>query len=230
MDRVHVGELVLPLTLSQLTEEVFVQVCEERWSETQTLEFKAVLPKGDEDARQEFRKDVCALANADGGDLVSGIGNVNGCANAVLAINGAGVDATKRRLQQILESKVEPRIQSIQFHACPIAAGGFVLVLRIPSSDEGPHRFGPVTEHRFPIRNDSSTTDMTYEQLRNTFGRESTLLEKAAQGESHRFWSNPKKAGGRGRDGDAYRSHVWIGWTRQRGRCRHRGKPRCVST
>jgi Putative DNA-binding domain len=181
VDHAHLGEFVLPSTLPQLNEEFFVQVCKERWSETHTLEFKAVLPKGDEDARQEFRKDVCAMANADGGDLVFGISDVNGCANAVLAINDAGVDATKRRLQQILESKVEPRIHGIQFHACPIAEGGFVLVLRIPSSYEGPHRFGPVTEHRFPIRNDTSTTDMTYEQLRNTFGRESTLLEKAAQ-------------------------------------------------
>jgi Putative DNA-binding domain len=143
--------------------------------------FKAVLPTSDEVALREFRKDVCAMANADGGDLVFGISEARGYANAVLAISDTTTDATKRRLQQILESKVEPRIHGIQFHACPIAAGGFVLVLRIPSSYDGPHRFGPVTEHRFPIRNDSLTTDMTYEQLRNAFGRESTLLEKAAQ-------------------------------------------------
>ena len=172
---------MLPLTLPQLTEALFAQVCEEQWPETQTLEFKAILALNDEDARQEFRKDVCALANADGGDLVFGISEKVGRANAILAINGVNADATKRRLQQILESKVEPRIHGIQFHACPIATGGFVLVLRIPSSYEGPHRFGSVAEHRFPIRNDTSTTDMTYDQLRNTFGRESTLLEKAAQ-------------------------------------------------
>lgn len=172
---------MLPSTLPQLTEEFFTQLCEERWAETQTLEFKAVLPKSDEDARQEFRKDVCAMANADGGDLVFGISEVSGCAKALLPLTEANADAIKRRLQQILESKVEPLIHGIQFHACPIASGGFVLVLRIPSSYEGPHRFGPVTEHRFPIRNDSLTTDMTYEQLRNTFGRERTLLEKAAQ-------------------------------------------------
>ena len=172
---------MLRLTLPQLTEAFLVQVCEEQWPETQTLEFKAILPLIDEDARQEFRKDVCALANADGGDLVFGISEKVGRANAILAINGVNADATKRRLQQILESKLEPRIHGIQFHACPIATGGFVLVLRIPSSYEGPHRFGPIAEHRFPIRNDTSTTDMTYDQLRNTFGRESTLLEKAAQ-------------------------------------------------
>ena len=172
---------MLPLTLPQLTEAFLAQVCEEQWPETQTLEFKAILPHNDEDARQEFRKDVCALANADGGDLVFGISEKVGRANAILAINCVNADATNRRLQQILESKVEPRIHGIQFHACPIATGGFVLVLRIPSSYEGPHRFGPIAQHRFPIRNDTSTTDMTYDQLRNTFGRESTLLEKAAQ-------------------------------------------------
>lgn len=118
---------------------------------------------------------MCALANADGRDLVFGISDESGCANAVLAVTGSTADATKRRLQQILESKVERRIHGIQFHACPIALGGFVLVLRIPGSYERPHRFGLVTKHRFPIRNDTSTTDTTYEQLRNTFGRESTL-------------------------------------------------------
>lgn len=172
---------MLPLTLPQVTEVFLAQICEEQWAETQTLEFKALLQLSDEDARQEFRKDVCALANAEGGDLIFGISEKSGRANAILPINGVEADATKRRIQQILESKVEPRIHGIQFHACPIAAGGFVLVLRIPSSYEGPHRFGPVTEHRFPIRNDSSTSDMSYDQLRSAFGRESTLLERAAQ-------------------------------------------------
>jgi len=177
---------MLPVALSQVTEAFLAQVCDEQWPETQTLEFKALLPANDESSRQEFRKDVCALANADGGDLIFGISEKSGRASAILAISGVEADATKRRLQQILESKVEPRIHGIQFQACPIAAGGFVLVLRIPNSYEGPHRFGPATEHRFPIRNDSSTTDMTYDQLRNAFGRESTLLERAAQFRSRR--------------------------------------------
>lgn len=143
---------MLPLPLTQLKEAFFAQICSEQWPETQTLEFKALLPLNDEDARQEFRKDVCALANAEGGDLVFGISEKIGRANAVLAIAGVDIDATKRRLRQILESKVEPRIHGIQFHAAPISSGGFVLVLRIPSSYEGPHRFGATTEHRFARR------------------------------------------------------------------------------
>lgn len=172
---------MLPFPLHQITEGFLSQICTEQWSETQTLEFKSILPLNEEENRQEFRKDVCALANAEGGDLVFGISDKGGRAQAIHAITGCDVDPTKRRLRQILESKVEPRIHGIQIHACPIDAGGFVLVLRIPSSFESPHRCGPITEHRFVIRNDTATTDMTYDHLRNAFGRGTTLLEKAAE-------------------------------------------------
>lgn len=169
---------MLPFSLPQLTETNFLQICSEQWSESQTLEFKALLPNNDEAARHEFRKDVCALANAEGGDLIYGISEKGGLANAILPIPGNDFDGIKRRLRQILESKVEPRIHGIQFHHCSLAAGGFILILRIPSSYDGPHRFGPITEHRFAIRNDTSTSDMTYDQLRNAFGRGATLLEQ----------------------------------------------------
>ncbi len=172
---------MLPFPLHQITESFLSQICTDQWPETQTLEFKSILPLNAEENREEFRKDVCALANADGGDLVFGISEIGGRANAIHAITGSEVDATKRRLRQILESKVEPRIHGIQIHTCPVSSGGFVLVLRVPSSFVGPHRFGPITEHRFAIRNDTATTDMTYDQLRSAFGQGATLLEKAAQ-------------------------------------------------
>lgn len=172
---------MLPFPLHQITENYLLQVCADQWPETQTLEFKSILPLNAEESLKEFRKDVCALANADGGDLVFGISEKGGRASAIHAITGSEVDATKRRLRQILESKVEPRIHGIQIHTCPVNSGGFVLVLRVPSSFLGPHRFGPATEHRFAIRNDTATTDMTYDQLRSAFGQGATLLEKAAQ-------------------------------------------------
>lgn len=178
---------MLPFTLSQLTEANFLQVCREQWSETQTLEFKAVLPNNDDAARDEFRKDVCALANAEGGDLIYGISEKGGRADAIVPIRGETPDGVKRRLRQILESRVEPRIHGIQFHHCQLAEGGFVLILRIPSSYDGPHRYGPITEHRFVIRSDTSTSDMTYDQLRTAFGRGATLLEKAAQFRANRM-------------------------------------------
>jgi Putative DNA-binding domain len=181
------GDQVLPFPLHQLTEGNFQQICAEQWPETQTLDFKSILPLNEEDARQEFRKDVCALANAEGGDLVYGISERNSRANAILPVPGNDFDGVKRRLRQILESRIEPRIHGIQFSHCALTDGGFVLVLRVPASYDGPHRFG-TTEHRFTIRNDTSTSDMTYDQLRNAFGRGATLLKKAAQFRSARVY------------------------------------------
>ena len=172
---------MLPFPLPEITEVVLKQICLEQWPETQTLEFKAKLPLNDETAKHEFRKDVCALANAEGGDLVYGIGENSGCANAIDPIVDSDFDAVQRRLKQILESMVEPRIHNIRFHRCTLAAGGFVVILRIPSSYDGPHRFGLAPAHRFAIRIDTSTSDMTYDQLRNAFGRSETLHQKAAQ-------------------------------------------------
>src|SRR6266403_6171171 len=101
--------------LDQIDEILLNQVCSEKWDESSTLEFKAILPKPappDDKPKQEFLKDVAALANAGGGDIVYGISEVNGKANALLRIQEAAnpVDATRRRLGQWLESGIEPRI------------------------------------------------------------------------------------------------------------------------
>lgn len=171
---------MLPIQLDELTEGFFAQICTDQWPETQTLEFKAVLPGTEDPARQEFRKDVCALANADGGDILYGISERNAKANAILAIQGVEIDATKRRLRQILDAQVEPKIYGIQMHGCTIAQGGFVLCIRVPKSFDGPHRIGTANAHQFPIRNETTTAEMTYDQLREAFGRGALLLEKAS--------------------------------------------------
>ena len=168
---------MLPLPLTEITEAFLQQLCAEQWPESQTLEFKATLPGNDEAGRDEFRKDVSAMANAEGGDLVYGISTKDDKAQAVLG-HTESADAAKRRFQQILESRVEPRINGIQYFNCPLLDGKQVLVLRIPSSFHGPHRVGTSTAHRFVFRDNSKTTDMSYDHLRGAFGQAAALSEK----------------------------------------------------
>ena len=172
---------MLHASLAQINEALLVQVCKEKWPETTTLDFKAILPKGTEHDRDEFRKDVCAMANTDGGDIVFGIGEKAGKANAVVPVCDQAFDAAKRSLLQVLESHVEPRIEGLRFHEVAIPTGGYVLVLRVPASYVGPHRCGAPCAERFVVRSDSKTVDLTYHQLRDAFGRGSTLLEAAGQ-------------------------------------------------
>ncbi len=68
---------MLSTRLGDIDAVLLDQACAENWPESQTLEFKRQLPAKDDSGRVEFLKDVSALANAEGGDLVFGIAEVN---------------------------------------------------------------------------------------------------------------------------------------------------------
>ena len=101
---------MLPMPLVKITEDFLLQVCAEEWPESQTLEFKATMPGTKNEDREEFRKDVSALANARGGDLVFGISTVDDKAKMLLGCAESS-DGAKRRLQQILETNVEAAVE-----------------------------------------------------------------------------------------------------------------------
>src|SRR5580698_4499484 len=130
--------------LDQIDENLLNQVCREQWDESSTLEFKALIPQPspDDKPKQEFLKDIAALANAGGGDIIYGIGELNGKANGLVPIQEAAnpVDGTRRRLGQWLESGVELRIGGLNMHPVPLTSGDYILVVRIPPSFQRPHR------------------------------------------------------------------------------------------
>jgi len=177
---------MLPMPLVKITEDFLLQVCAEEWPESQNLEFKATMPGTKNEDREEFRKDVSALANAHGGDLVFGISTIDDKAKTLLGCAESS-DGAKRRLQQILETNVEPRIGGIQYHSVSMTDGKHVVVLRIPQSFIGPHRVGQVSAHRFAYRDNTKTSDMTYDQLRNAFGMRESLLQRVKDFRSERL-------------------------------------------
>ena len=125
-------------------------------------------------------KDVCAFANADGGDLVYGIAERDAVADAPFPILEHSADSVRRRMLQILDG-IEPRINGISMHDVSFTEGGFVWVVRVPASFEAPHRLLHDGHSRFVTRNGTVTSDMTYDQLRTAFDRSATLAERARQ-------------------------------------------------
>src|SRR4051794_20391582 len=132
---------MLPWPIESISSKTLAQVCEERWPESQTLDFKERLPTaGDQKDRQEYLKDVCAFANGSGGDLVYGVAADGIGARALVPISQENADSAERRLRQLLDSGVEPPVTDVQMRAVPVD-GGFVLIVRAPASFSGPHRF-----------------------------------------------------------------------------------------
>jgi Putative DNA-binding domain len=174
---------MIPYPLSKIDASVLCEICSSHFSESPTLDFKAILPAGDEKGKVELAKDVCALANADGGDLVFGIAEDagGGAANAVSPITGVTYDEASRRMTSIIDSGIEPKIRGIE-HGRVDVDGGYVLILRVPASFEGPHCLrNHNDQRRFVTRNGTTTTDMSYEQIRMAFDRTASLGESARQ-------------------------------------------------
>lgn len=169
---------MLATNLSNVDAAFLTVVCKDRWPETDTLEFKRDLPGASDKEKHELLKDVCAFANADGGDIVFGVEERDGSAEAIAAITSEVFDAAQRRLSQILDSGIEPRLQALQIVRVGVT-GGFVLIIRVPASFSGPHCIRVNNSKRFVMRNGTSTTDLTFDQLRAAFDRTATLGERA---------------------------------------------------
>ena len=168
-------------TLDQVTADFLRKLCEDQCPESDTLEFKREIPGGLDKDKHELLKDVCALANSDGGDLVFGIQEITGAASTLVPLTQESADAAKRRLSQVLDAGLEPRVQGLRFHHVEMDSG-YILILRVPASYDGPHCVRSNNNRRFVMRNGTSTTDMTFDQLRAAFDRTATLAERA-----HRF-------------------------------------------
>jgi hypothetical protein len=171
--RVMINSLRPDLTENGLKELVSNGVAESKF-----LDFKKTLPGRDEKSRSELLKDICAFANCEGGYLLYGIEEKSGQAEKICPISDEASDHALRRLGQIVESGIEPRLSGIQFTPVPYE-DGYVLAVRIPASFDGPHRFSSNGHTKFVTRNGTHTSELTYNQLRSAFDRTASLADRA---------------------------------------------------
>ncbi|MFN7152401.1 MAG: helix-turn-helix domain-containing protein [Acidovorax sp.] len=172
--------------IDKITETDLQALVAAQASESATLDFKRDLPGATSKDKYEFAKDACALANSGGGDLVYGIDETDGFASRVLPLVGETFDAAKRRLGMIADAGIEPRIPGIRMEAVMVS-GGYVLIVRVPASFNGPHRIVLDGHSRFVVRNNTHTTELSYDQLRDAFNRMNTLSEKANKFKAERL-------------------------------------------
>ena len=174
----------LLLPFEKISEADLQLLCDQACPESQTLDFKRDLPGRLDQDKQEFAKDVAALANTDGGDIVFGVQEADGCAERLSLLSKENADEAMRRLLQIIEAGIEPRLHvQIRHVEC---TGGYALLVRVPRSFVGPHCIRVNAARRFVMRNGVKNVDLTFEQVRTAFDRTATLAERARQFISHR--------------------------------------------
>lgn len=173
---------------SDIDDSTLQALCDDGAAESPTLDFKRTAPDArNEAARNEFLKDVCAFANSSGGDLVYGIETHEDVAVAPAPLFGETADQLWRRLTDMLNDYIEPRISGITCKTISFGDDGYAFIVRVPPSFNGPHRYrvrganGVPLHYCFVTRAGTKTADMDYTQIRNAFDRTSTLAERAQQ-------------------------------------------------
>jgi hypothetical protein len=136
-------------------------------AERRTTEYKRELPGNKDSDRKEFLADVSSFANAGGGDLVYGIEAVDGVPVKISPLT-ITPDAERLTWEQVIRNGVQPRLPGIVVREIE-AAGGHVILLRIPRSWVGPHAVTYKGTFRFYSRTSAGKYPLDVGELRAAF-------------------------------------------------------------
>lgn len=161
------------------TEDSLLQCIASHIGESDTLEFKRSAPGGADKDKHEFLKDVSALANANGGQIIYGMREDSGVASELCPLGPESADSLILRLTQSLQSSVEPQIPALQFKPINLSAGGFVLALSVGRSFAGPHRVTLNGKNAFYARGPRGVFEYSYSQLRDAFNLRERATDSA---------------------------------------------------
>jgi hypothetical protein len=175
---------MLHKSIDAITESDLQSLVIEGRREDARLEFKLTVPGGSDDEKREFLKDVSAMANSQGGDIIYGIREDRsspedaGKAAELVGITDAGADATKLWMFELLNSSIDERLIGVTIRDVQLSTGGFALVVRVPRSWSSPHVVRHKNHWRFYARNSAGVYAMNVTELRNAFLLSDTLTQR----------------------------------------------------
>lgn len=170
---------LLHIPLAQIGEPELQRLIDAKVAEARDIEYKqATYGQADAD-HAEWLADVSSFANTAGGDLIIGMKATAGAPTALTPLH-IDLDREILRLEQIAQCNLQPRIAHLDLKAVPIAAGGQVLLVRVPRSFNPPHRIVRVGkgQHRFWARSSAGKYEPNVEELRALFTLAPHLTER----------------------------------------------------
>lgn len=114
-------------------------------------------------------KDVSALANTVGGDLIYGIATSKGVITDIPGVKVNSADDEMLRLDSLMQAGIEPSLVGTRMRAVALSNGNHVIVVRVRPSWNPPHRAIYKGTKRFYGRNSTQAYELTVEQLRAVF-------------------------------------------------------------
>src|SRR5262245_36297193 len=151
------------------TKEDLQRLVDEEIQESLTLDYKAspALAR-DDNSRNELCKDVSAFANSAGGQIIYGIAEKDG--NPVKVDDGS--DLSREWIEQVIDSRVQPRLDGLVITPVPVGGGRHAYVLTIPqASGRAPHQ---APDQKYYKRQNFQSVPMEDYEIRDALRRATT--------------------------------------------------------
>ncbi len=137
------------------------------------------MKKGKErnEKKTEFKCDVCAFANTDGGYILYGISEEKGCVSSIKGLSITEDNTDKFELDRRNDlNGIQPKIPQIQFHFIQIESGKYVVVLYIKHDSFAPYVYiEDEKNYKIYKRIGNGKKMMTYTELREMFNQSYSL-------------------------------------------------------
>lgn len=160
------------MNIEDIDEEQLYAMIQDGAQESLTLDYKrsAALDKT-EGKKSELSKDVSAFANSAGGRIIYGIVEQD---HLPISIDD-GVDPnviSREWLEQVIESKIQPRVQGLKIKPVLLKSGRTLYVVDIPQATSlAPHQ---ASDHRYYRRANFRSVPMEDYEIRDVLRRSST--------------------------------------------------------
>jgi hypothetical protein len=166
--------------LDQITEDDLQRLI--GTSEDRQSEFKESLGRSDDQVK-EFLKDVSAMANAIGGDIIYGIvegvsEDGNTVAQVIQGISGENSDDEILRLDNLIRDCIKPRLVGIGIRALQLSNNNTAFIVRVPRSWNAPHVVDRRGHWRFYYRDSAGSHPMDITELRHAMTFADTLGQR----------------------------------------------------
>lgn len=121
--------------------------------------------------REEFCKDVAALANAQGGILVIGVAEKRGKGTAESLAPFKPTDSLQQKFRSWLHARVHPGIPGVDMAPLydPDDPDQGALVISVPASPEAPHLVGDHNSVGYPLRDGTQTKWLSEHEIERAY-------------------------------------------------------------
>jgi hypothetical protein len=164
--------------ISQLERDDLQRLIDDGVLEKKRLDYKLQFTGNSDGDKKELLYDLSSFANAGGGYLIFGMREQNGTPVSIEGIDPDAVDREKLRMEQLLQTGVEPRIPGITMHNIPLDNGKAAFIVHIPGSWVAPHMVKLSGVSRFYSRNSAGKYQLDVSELRAAFQMSETLGER----------------------------------------------------